>query len=68
MSFSCAHFDPANDGCLRLGTDCVPGLPGCVTRAGSVYLVPVEERIREKEESRRAAAAPAGSPPPRPHL
>jgi len=28
MTFTCAHFDPANDWCVLLKTDCVPGRPG----------------------------------------
>lgn len=53
MSFSCPHFEPDQDFCHRLNTDCVPGRPGCVLGAGSVFAVPVEERIRAKEEERR---------------
>ena len=53
MSFSCPHFEPDQDFCHRLNTDCVPGRPGCVLGAGSVFAVPVEERIRAKEEEKR---------------
>jgi hypothetical protein len=53
MSFSCPHFDPVEDACLRLKTDCVPGRRGCVVGPDTVFAVPVEERIRAKEEARR---------------
>lgn len=49
MSFSCPNFDMDRDYCLRLRTDCVPGRPGCVLRHNSVFVTPVEERLREKE-------------------
>lgn len=52
MSFSCPHFDFNRDACLRLKTDCVPGRRGCVLE-GSGFAVPVEERLREKEEEKR---------------
>jgi hypothetical protein len=51
-SFSCPHFDVEKDYCLRLRTDCVPGRKGCVLPNTSVFLFPVEERVREKEESK----------------
>lgn len=51
-SFSCPHFDVEKDYCLRLLTDCVPGRKGCVLPNTSAFLFPVEERVREKEESR----------------
>ena len=54
MSFSCPHFDQARDHCLRLKTDCVPGRRGCVLE-GSVFAVPVEERLRTREEEKRQA-------------
>jgi len=53
MSFLCPHFCPDEDSCLRLKTDCVPGRPGCVLAGKSVFAVPVEERIREKEREKR---------------
>lgn len=49
MSFSCSNFDMDREYCLRLRTDCVPGRPGCVLRHNSVFAVPAEERLREKE-------------------
>ena len=58
MTFSCPHFDPYHDWCLRLKTDCVPGRPGCVL-AGSVFAVPVEQRLREREEEKRRKAVGA---------
>ncbi len=57
MTFTCPHYDTAKDWCLLLGKDCVPGRPGCVARGKSVFLVPVEQRIREKEEERRRREA-----------
>ncbi len=55
MSFSCPHFDPEQDYCRRLKTDCVPGRPGCVLD-GSVFATPVEQRLREREEENRRRA------------
>ena len=49
MSFSCPYFDFRDGSCSRLRADCVPGRPGCVLRENSVFLVPVEERLRERE-------------------
>jgi hypothetical protein len=58
MSFSCPHFCPDADHCLRLKTDCVPGRRGCVLEGKTVFAVPVEERLRERaEENRRRAVA-----------
>jgi hypothetical protein len=42
-----------NDYCQRLHTDCVPGRPGCVLCQNSVFAIPVEQRIREKAESKQ---------------
>ena len=52
-TFTCSHHNVPEDWCLLLKTDCVPGRPGCVLRGKSVFLVPAEERIREKEQARR---------------
>jgi hypothetical protein len=52
VSFSCPHFDINRDHCLRLNTDCVPGRRGCVLD-GSTFAVPVEQRLREREEDNR---------------
>jgi hypothetical protein len=52
-TFTCSHHNVPEDWCQLLDTDCVPGRPGCVLRGKSVFLVPVEERIREKEAVRR---------------
>ena len=57
MSFSCPHFRPDEEHCLRLKTDCVPGRPGCVLGSKAVFAVPVEERIREVEEEKRRKRA-----------
>lgn len=59
MSFSCPHFCPDEEQCLRLKTDCVPGRPGCVLGNKTVFATPVEERIRLKEEEKRERAAQA---------
>lgn len=64
MSFSCPHFDLAADRCLRLKTDCVPGRPGCVLAGKAVFAVPVEERIRAREEQKRREQAERQSFPP----
>lgn len=43
---------------MRLKTDCVPGRRGCVLEGNSVFAVPVEERLRQREaENRRKSAA-----------
>ncbi len=57
MSFSCPHFCPDEEHCLRLKTDCVPGRPGCVVPSKTVFATPVEERIRLREEEKRQRAA-----------
>lgn len=54
MSFSCPHFRPDDEHCLRLKTDCIPGRRGCVLPASTVFAVPAEERVRLKEEEKRA--------------
>lgn len=54
-SFSCPHFDMQRESCTRLDTDCVPGRPGCVLAKNSVFAVPVEDRLRAKEEAKRRA-------------
>lgn len=53
MSFSCPHFRPDDEYCLRLKTDCVPGRHGCVIGKDTVFAVPAEIRVREKEEEKR---------------
>ena len=65
MSFSCPHFRPDDDHCLRLETDCVPGRRGCVLQGRAVFAVPAEERVREREEEnrRKVAAKLWGAPP-----
>lgn len=60
MSFSCPHFETREDQCLRLKTDCVPGRPGCVIGGDAVFAVPVEVRIRAKEEEKRARLLSGG--------
>lgn len=57
MSFSCPHFRLENEYCARLKTDCVPGRRGCVLEGNSVFAVPVEERLRVREEENRRKAA-----------
>ena len=52
-SFTCQHFDAANDYCVLLKTDCVPGRNGCVLRGKSKFAVPAEERVRLREEAKR---------------
>lgn len=52
VSFSCPHFRPDDEACLRLNTDCVPGRRGCVIK-DAVFAVPAEVRVREKEEEKR---------------
>jgi hypothetical protein len=64
MSFSCPHFDLNRDHCLRLKTDCVPGRRGCVLD-GSTFAVPIEQRLREREEeNRQRAFLSANATPP----
>jgi hypothetical protein len=55
-SFTCQYLDLANDLCLLLKTDCVPGRRGCVLRDTSTFLIPAEERLRLLEEEKKAAA------------
>ncbi|MEX2043811.1 MAG: hypothetical protein WD941_00565 [Opitutus sp.] len=64
MSFACPHFDPGNERCTRLEADCVPGRSGCVLGRKAVFAVPVEQRLREREEEnrRRSAAKLWGGP------
>jgi hypothetical protein len=52
-SFSCPFLDVANDYCLRLKTDCVPGRRGCVLHGKVSFIVPAEERVRQREEENR---------------
>ena len=65
MSFSCPHFRPNDDRCLRLKTDCVPGRRGCVLEGKAVFAVPAEQRVREREAEnhRQAIARQWGAPP-----
>jgi len=54
MTFTCPYFRPDDEWCLLLKTVCVPGRPGCVLKkAKNMFLVPVEERIRQAEAARR---------------
>lgn len=64
MSFSCPHFEPCDERCTRLDTDCVPGRPGCVLAGKAVFAVPVETRIRDKEEEKSRLALDAALNPP----
>jgi hypothetical protein len=68
MTFSCPHFRPEDESCLRLKTDCVPGRRGCVLEGKSVFAVPAEQRVREKEEEKLRAryAVPDLRTDPRP--
>jgi hypothetical protein len=52
-SFSCPHYETEADQCRRLAADCVPGRLGCVLARNSVFAVPAEQRIREKESAKR---------------
>lgn len=62
-SFSCPHYDFEKDRCTRLDTDCVPGRAGCVLRGRATFIVPAEERVREREEAKRRAPGFTESPP-----
>jgi len=53
-SFSCPHYDSQTDDCVRLGAECVPGRPGCVLFGNSVFAVPWQQRLREKQAERAA--------------
>ena len=57
MSFACPHFRSDGEYCLRLKTDCVAGRRGCVLEGNSVFAVPAEIRVREREEEKRRLAA-----------
>lgn len=52
MTFSCPHLQMEKDFCMKLQTDCVPGRPGCVLRHNSVFAIPAEQRLKEKEQER----------------
>ena len=56
MSFSCPHFDIARNFCLRLGTECVPGRPGCVLGKNSIFAVPPAERVQASDRRRKPHA------------
>lgn len=43
-SFSCPHLDLERDWCLRIKTDCVPGLPGCVLPKNTGFIYSLDER------------------------
>jgi hypothetical protein len=64
MSFSCPHFDPENDFCRLLKTDCVPGRRGCVLGSKAVFAMPAEVRVRMKEEENRQRALERMLQPP----
>ena len=51
MTFSCPHLGEGGR-CLLLKVDCVPGRKGCVLK-GAVFSLPVDERIKRREEDRR---------------
>jgi hypothetical protein len=55
MSFSCPHFCPSEEQCLRLKTDCVLTDP-------SAFAVPVAERLRAKEREKRHRALLGATP------
>ena len=59
-SFTCPHHDAAKDSCLRLKSDCVPGRRGCVLRGKSVFAFSAEERVREREEEKKAKKGQRG--------
>jgi len=50
MTFSCPNYDYANDGCLKLKRDCVPGRPGCVLEGKIKVSEELAKRLRELEE------------------
>lgn len=54
MTFSCPHFQMEDDFCMKIQTDCVPGRPGCVLRHNSVLAIPARQRLKEKEQEKRA--------------
>ncbi len=65
MSFSCPHFAPEEDACLRLKTDCVPGRAGCVIPSDTGFAVPASERVRLREEQKRRERVALPEWPPR---
>ena len=52
MSFSCPHFEMEREFCMRVQAECVPGRPGCVLQQNSVFAVPVEDRLRERDREK----------------
>lgn len=45
---------------MRVQAECVPGRPGCVLRANSRFLVPVEERLRQRKTGADPTLGSAG--------
>lgn len=62
VSFSCPHYEFADGSCNLLKKPCVPGRPGCVLRANSDFVVPVEERLADEP---RATSPPSRDLPDR---
>lgn len=60
-SFSCPHYHPSLDKCLKIEDVCVPGRPGCVLFGNSAFAVPWQERLARKR--RRAGEVQASEPP-----
>jgi hypothetical protein len=61
LSFSCPYFQFKDDFCYRLNVVCVPGRPGCVLQKNSKFVVPVEERLRERQQERKRADEPGNN-------
>ena len=57
-SFTCQHLEVADDQCLLLKTDCVPGRKGCVLAGETTFLIPAEERVRQRAEEKRLLPPP----------
>ena len=57
-SFTCQHLEVADDQCLLLKTDCVPGRKGCVLAGETTFLIPADERVRQRAEEKRQLPPP----------
>jgi hypothetical protein len=62
MSFSCPHFQFNDDACSRVQKSCVPGRPGCVLHSNSVFVIPVEERLKGEESRDPGTSRRPGGP------
>ena len=53
-SFSCPYLKDENNFCIKLNVDCVPGRKGCVLKSKFQFVISPEERIKQKELSKKS--------------